>query len=408
MNQERIGRVLLGGFAALLIVFLAASRTGAQAPAGFVYVANCGGVGCPGGVGTGNVSAYTMDGTTGVLTPVPGSPFTTGLGPQGVTVDPLGRFTYVANLQSNNVSAYTIDPATGALAEVFGSPFSSGGIAPRTVAIDPSGQFAYVANVNSNNVAAFTIDPASGALAPVPGSPFAAGTAPLGVVVHPAGQFVYVANCGSFACQGANAGSISAYAIDPTSGALTQIIGSPFAAGTTSLWVTVDPSGQFAYATNLRSNNVSAYSVDPATGALSEMMGSPFSAGLDPVVVAVDPTGQFAYVSNCGNESLGCLASSPGNVSAYTIDATTGALSPVNGSPFAAGTTSVFVTVAPTGQFVYVANRDTNDVSAFVIDAMTGALTPVTSSPFLAGSFPLAVAATASPPPSPAATRPRP
>src|SRR6266852_642064 len=354
MNQQRIGRILYGGFAALLVVCFAASRIAAQAPAGFVYVDNCGSVGCPGGVGTGSVSAYMIEGMTGALTPVPGSPFATGIGPQGVIVDPFGRFVYVANLQSNSVSAYTIDPATGALTEIPGSPFAEGGTSPRTVAIDPSGQFVYVANVTSNNISAFIIDPTTGGLTPVPGSPFAAGTAPITLVVQPAGQFVYPANCGSVACQGANPGSISAYAIDTTSGALTEITGSPFA------------------------------------------------AGLDPLGAAVDPAGQFAYVSNCGNESLGCQASSPGNVSAYTFDAATGALSPIGGSPFAAGTTSGSVTVDPTGQFVYVTNRDSNDVSAFAIDATTGALTPVTGSPFLAGSNPLAVAATAGPPPPPA------
>jgi hypothetical protein len=56
---------------------------------GFVYVANN---------GSHSVSAYTIDGTTGALTPVPGSPcgvptdpsncFPAGFGPQSVTVDP--------------------------------------------------------------------------------------------------------------------------------------------------------------------------------------------------------------------------------------------------------------------------------------------------------------------------------
>jgi len=41
--------------------------------------------------------------------------------------------------------------------------------------------------------------------------------------------------------------------------------------------------------------------------------------------VAVDPPGRFAYVSNSSSAS------------AFRIDATTGALSPVSGSPFNAG-----------------------------------------------------------------------
>ncbi|MGH7985387.1 MAG: hypothetical protein ACREQX_03765, partial [Candidatus Binataceae bacterium] len=44
-------------------------------------------------------------------------------------------------------------------------------------------------------------------------------------------------------------------------------------------------------------------------------------------------TQEFAYVANEGS----------GNVSAYTIDATTGALTPISGSPFAAGADPISV-----------------------------------------------------------------
>src|SRR5258708_5796802 len=50
-----------------------------QAPH-FAYVANCG-ASC-GGVGSGDVSAFAIDGTTGALVPVPGSPFAAGMGPR--------------------------------------------------------------------------------------------------------------------------------------------------------------------------------------------------------------------------------------------------------------------------------------------------------------------------------------
>jgi hypothetical protein len=54
--------------------------------AGFAYVANCGaGAYCSGGVGSGTVSAYTIDGITGALTPVVGSPFPAGSVPRSVT-----------------------------------------------------------------------------------------------------------------------------------------------------------------------------------------------------------------------------------------------------------------------------------------------------------------------------------
>ncbi len=96
----------------MLIAFTGAGTALWGQTAGFAYVANCGGA-CTGGIGPGNVSAYTINGTTGALTPVAGSPFPAGTNPRSVTVHPTGQFVYVANLGSFNVSAYSIDGTTG-------------------------------------------------------------------------------------------------------------------------------------------------------------------------------------------------------------------------------------------------------------------------------------------------------
>jgi YVTN family beta-propeller protein len=238
--------------------------------------------------------------------------------------------------------------------------------------------FAYVANQGSDDISAYAIDARTGALVEVAGSPFAAGTGPESISVHPSGKFAYVANFGSSGVPG----NISAYAIDAGTGALSEITGSPFAAGTLPVAVAVDPSGRFAYVANNLSGDVSAYAIDAATGALSSV-GAAVAAGLRPNSIAVDPSGRFAYVANF----VGDFA---GNVSAYTIDAATGALSEVAGSPFAAGLDPQSVTVEPSGRFVYVANRQSADISAYAIDAATGALLEIAGSPF-AGGIQLAV-----------------
>src|SRR4030088_1910574 len=62
-------------------------------------------------------------------------------------------------------------------------------------------------------------------LPPIPGSPWAAGIEPNTPQVHPSGKFLDVPNEGDL--------TISAYAIDPTTGALTPLAGSPFATGAT-------------------------------------------------------------------------------------------------------------------------------------------------------------------------------
>ena len=49
----------------------------------------------------------------------------------------------------------------------------------------------------------------------------------------------------------------------------------------------------FAYVANNGDNTVSGYSINPTTGALTAIPGSPFPSGSGPNSVAVSPTGQF-------------------------------------------------------------------------------------------------------------------
>jgi sugar lactone lactonase YvrE len=133
-------------------------------------------------------------------------------------------------------------------------------------------QFAYVTNFSDSNVSAYTIDPATGALTAIPGSPFSAGADPVSVAVDPSGKFVYVAN-------NAVGNIVSGFTIDPT-GALTVIAGSPFSAGKQPNWVAVDPSGKFAYVANAGDNTVSGTRSTRGHRAPTAIAGSPFAAGL--------------------------------------------------------------------------------------------------------------------------------
>ena len=139
-----------------------------------------------------------------------------------------------------------------------------------------------MANADANNVSGYTIDPSTGALTAIAGSPFDAASEPSSVAVDPSGKFAYVANEVS-----GSTGNVLGYMINPSTGALTAIAGSPFAAGFAPFSVAVDPSGRFAYVANVNSGNVSGYTIDPSTGALTAITGSPFPAGAGPVSVAI-------------------------------------------------------------------------------------------------------------------------
>jgi DNA-binding beta-propeller fold protein YncE len=149
----------------------------------------------------------------------------------------------------------------------------------------------------------------------------------------------------------------------------------------------VDPTGKFVYVPNEFGNDISAYSVG-SNGALTPIHGSPFpTIGGDPVAVAVDPTGQFAYVADFG------INSGTNGVDAYSIGSD-GALTPVQGSPFATGNGPRAVAVDPTGQFVYLANfQDVSSLSGYSIEP-NGALTPIAGSPFATGAQAISVAIT--------------
>src|SRR5258708_26193718 len=107
------------------------------------------------------------------------------------------------------------------------------------------------------------------ALTVVLGSPFSTVGFPTSVAVDPSGRFVYVGDASGL-------GEVLAYTIDPTSGALAPIAGSPFTSHAAD--VTVDPSGRFLYAVNFNLNNLSAFTINPSSGALTLLPGSPFTS----------------------------------------------------------------------------------------------------------------------------------
>jgi len=286
----------------------------------------------------------------------------------------LPRFAYVANQNDNDISAFAVDYTSGALTAGVGSPFT-GVSGPRNVAVCPSGQLLYVANGNTNGISGYQINLTTGTLTPAPGSPFAGGTAPRGITVDPTGSFVYVANSGD--------NTISGYAINGNNGTLTPVPGSPFAAGTSPFGITVDPTGRFVYAANHKSSDISAYIINAKTGALTEITGSPFAdveeeeENTGPFEIAVTPTDSFLYVTNHFTN----------NVAGFSINASSGALTPIASGPFNAGNEPFGIQVAPSGDFVYVVNRASANIYVYSLDTSTGALMQIQDSPYSVGEI---------------------
>ena len=172
------------GVLALVILPVAAHA------AGSVYVANA-------RSGGSTVSQFAI-GAGGLLSPLSPATVAADSEPLAVAVTPDGRSVYVTNAGRNTVSQYTVDPSTGALspkvpATVATGPSQTG---PAGVAVTPDGKSAYVTNASGNTVAQFTIDLVSGVLSPKTPATLATGTSPHGVAVTPDGKSVYVTNFG--------------------------------------------------------------------------------------------------------------------------------------------------------------------------------------------------------------------
>ena len=204
----------------------------------------------------GGVDAFQVNGTTGALSLLSGSPFGSGADYQPV-IHPLGSFLYATDYADGNVLAFTIG-STGALTPIQGSPFSlPGGGGSKPLGIIDTGNFVYVAMGGSNQIAGFSVNSATGALAPISGSPFAAGDYPGDLAWS--GSFLYVVNEAD--------GNISGYRMDGAAGTLTQLAGSPFLVDRSVGVVAIDPTGKYMFVST--SVGVLSANIDAPTGALT-------------------------------------------------------------------------------------------------------------------------------------------
>jgi 6-phosphogluconolactonase len=251
------------------------------------------------------IRAFAIDHSAGALTAIAGSPFATA-GADSVAADPAGRFLFVGNRNAGSVSVFQINATTGALVAAPGSPFFAFNLDFAAVlAVDGTGKFLYVGqDLPPLPIYAFSIDQNTGALSPAVGSPFSLNVA--GLRTDFLGKFAV----GITGNTGDN--HLYVFAIDPTTGALTAVNNSPFATvASTPLNLEIHPSSHFVYSFGLGSNGVytaiEGFAIDPGTGALTALAGSPFAA---PPIVAFckwDQGGAEAFCANAATSAFSVL-----------------------------------------------------------------------------------------------------
>ena len=94
-------------------------------------------------------------------------------------------------------------------------------------------------------------------------------------------------------------GGVDICTFNVSSGALskTNQILRPKASANSDQGMAVDPSSTYLFVAETGLNGVRVFSI-ASTGALTELSGSPYATGLGPSAVLVDSTGAYVYVTN--------------------------------------------------------------------------------------------------------------
>jgi 6-phosphogluconolactonase len=309
----------------------------------------------------GGIVAYTLDPVTGTPKPVDGSPFDVDAAFNTIALSPDGTRVYAAD-DHHWVHGYGIAEG-GVLSPLPLSPYATPG-SPLSMGLDPLGRFLYVGNVDptSDTIVVLAVG-ADGSLSPLGDGGAPIHGAPTFVAAEPSGRFLYATQVGAGA-------GIHAYVVTD-GGDVSEVDGGPF--GPTTVFggaIVFSRDGRFLYA-----GHVSSFAIDPASGALTEI-GTPVPSNvgsdLNAIDLAIDPARQRVY----GVDRL------HGAVVVAAIDPDAGTLQAISGSPFDGGPTAYSVAIDPDGRLLAVGNDDEGFFSLFAIDPATGAIQPVTGSPF--------------------------
>ncbi len=271
------------------------------------------------------------------------------------------NYVYVNNqTPANSIVAYSVSPA-GVLTNVPGSPFSTGGSGRNVVCfgmdrmiVTQVNNLLYVANTGDMTITGFTINPANGALTRVPGPPVASG------LTQDACQGMSIASTpdAHFLMASSN-GQIQTFTIG-AGGALT-LSSTTANCCTPNAGMKISPNGHFLAVAN--EDTVSTFAVN-ADGSLTSVLGSPFPKTGTGLVTGLD-------FSSCSNNRLygGEATGTPTLADAWSVSAA-GALSPIAGSPFQSnGNDSNVVLVSPNNALLFESNQFTNSISSFSVNA---------------------------------------
>lgn len=283
-------------------------------------------------------------------------------------------YLYAVNLNPTAADIYQFQVASdGTLKNPNGSgplPEFGAGTGAGILAVDPGGWFLYAST--RDNIYGYQIDQSSGNLVSMPGSPFPLNDSnhdiPPSISLDPSGNFL-LARYG----RGIATGSLTTYRVNRSSGALAS---TGYLVTTMVDSRTFDFSGQYIYAVN--AGALDGWRLDPNTGNLTPLAGSPFAfrSIAQLYSITLGAAGSYLYaggadISGNGNE---------GAVVGLKVDYSTGMPSEIGGSPFVIHDYQPWGTLADwRARFIWTYQiGQLRGVVAFDIQRGTGRLSPST------------------------------
>jgi 6-phosphogluconolactonase len=323
-----------------------------------------------------------MVGCSGFFQPVDNSG---GGGSGGGTAT--GNSVYVANLTKSSLNGFTVVPAVAAVAAtatapaVPATPANLTGLAglptavayqPLSMVVTPANTFLYVASLSGIYV--YTINSGGSLTAPA-ANPRPAGVYAAAMAISPDGQWLVALD--------GTTQQLDIFQINTSTGALTSVTGVAVYSILSGTWtptsICFSPNGQLIFASLGTAGDVSfTFNTSSGVAVAAANLQVPTISTSD-FGLTVDSKSAYLYIARSGTQ---------GGIAVYSIGGS-GSLTPVSGSPFAAGLGTYAVQLDSTGSYLYAANRTDGTISGYSIVPGTTVsgltLKQVTGSPFTSG-----------------------
>ncbi|MEM9917525.1 MAG: beta-propeller fold lactonase family protein [Bacteroidota bacterium] len=300
--------------------------------------------------------------------------------PIDLSISDDGENVYVTSFNDNALVVFERNPTTGTLFFVDAEEANSDGVngmsGANSVTLSSNGDHLYMTGENDQAVAFFTRNEATGQLEFVESHINSSdGVTGLNgvrdIAITPDDKFVYAAGFWDH--------SIAIFERNNNNGTLTfsdrfRDNSSVGLNGVSS--ITISPDGKYLYATGFWENALTAFSIDPTSGALT-LIGSQFRdgvAGIDGLTWAngstISPDGKTVYVTSAFDNSVTAFGVNASDGTLSSLQFVKDGISGVNGLKGAED-----VVVSPDNKYVYVAGEGENAIGIFSRNVNTGMLT---------------------------------